>query len=164
MPKSVTPNTVIICTGGFDPIHSGHVRYLTEAKSIANVLIVGVNSDAWLTRKKGKNFMPYSERVSVVGALGVVDQVLAFDDSDNSANDCIRQVITMYPNDNIIFANGGDRVVGNIQEFEFCVNANVAIITNIGGAKVTSSSLLLQQWNNELLAIQTANSDTSIIL
>lgn len=153
MPKVLTPNTVIICTGGFDPIHSGHVSYLQHAKIVANTLVVGVNSDEWLIRKKGKNFMPISERVAVVSAISGVDQVITFDDSDNTAINCIQQVMNMYPTDNIIFANGGDRTLKETPEVSFCMNSNVAVITDVGNTKTVSSSQLLADWDAYKLTI-----------
>lgn len=164
MPRQITSqNTVIICTGGFDPVRSNHVHYLREAKAIANALIVGVNSDAWLVRKKGKNFMTLVDRVADIEALGLADQVLTFSDLDNSANDFIQQVINLYPNDNIIYATGIDKS-NTLLEFDFCVSSNVAIITDIGGTQVASSSKLLAQWNSELTQIQSSNGGISLIL
>ena len=75
----------VVVTGGFDPIHSGHIDYIREAAKLGDILIVGVNSDKWLTRKKGKPFMNWQERTEVVNALKWVDHVLSFDDSDDSA-------------------------------------------------------------------------------
>ena len=76
---------VVLVTGGFDPLHSGHIAYLTAAKKLGDKLVVGINSDEWLTRKKGKPFMPLRERISIISALTVVDDVLTWDDSDDSA-------------------------------------------------------------------------------
>ena len=77
---------VVLVTGGFDPLHSGHIEYFKEAKKLGDKLIVGVNSDAWLTRKKGKPFMPIQERVEIIRNLKMVDDVLTWDDSDDSAS------------------------------------------------------------------------------
>ena len=76
-------SSVVLVTGGFDPIHSGHISLLNSAKQIApmSALAVGVNSDDWLSRKKGKPFMPFSERINIVRALKVVDNVIEFNDS-----------------------------------------------------------------------------------
>lgn len=76
---------IILVTGGFDPLHSGHIAYFKAAKALGDKLIVGVNSDAWLERKKGRAFMPFSERAEIIRSLAVVDEVIAFDDSDSSA-------------------------------------------------------------------------------
>ena len=82
---------IVICTGGFDPVHGGHVQYLQAARELGDYLVVGLNSDAWLTRKKGRAFMTWHERAAVLDAMGV-DWVIEFDDSDNTAIDAIRKV------------------------------------------------------------------------
>ena len=76
---------VVLVTGGFDPLHSGHIKYFEAAKQLGDKLIVGLNSDDWLTRKKGRPFMPLQERLTLVKALSVVDEVLTWDDSDDTA-------------------------------------------------------------------------------
>ena len=77
--------TYVLVTGGFDPLHSGHLEYFKEAKKLGDELIVGINSDEWLTRKKGRPFMPFKERLAIIRALEMVDDVLSFDDSDDTA-------------------------------------------------------------------------------
>ena len=74
---------IVLVTGGFDPLHSGHIEYFKAAKELGDYLVVGVNSDAWLTRKKGRPFMPYQERQSIIKELSVVDEVIVFDDNNN---------------------------------------------------------------------------------
>ena len=108
--------TIVLVTGGFDPLHSGHIAYFKSAKELGHILIVGLNSDAWLERKKGRAFMPFNERLAIVRHLNMVDWVIDFDDSDGSAVNAIRKVREQYPNSNIIFANGGDRTKENIPE------------------------------------------------
>ena len=109
----------VLVTGGFDPIHSGHIAYLNAAKELGDTLWVGINSDDWLTRKKGHFFMSFSERFIMVSSLGVVDHTFSFDDRDNSANDAITQVLKEIKGDEyLIFANGGDRTEGNTPETE----------------------------------------------
>jgi cytidyltransferase-like protein len=109
------PKTVIV-SGGFDPLHSGHIAYLQAARNLGDYLVVGVNSDAWLICKKGRAFMPLKERMAVVRALGCVGEVMSFDDSDGTALKLIEAVKAKYPQDEIVFANGGDRTAGNIPE------------------------------------------------
>jgi len=109
---------IVIATGGFDPVHSGHIAYLKEARKLGDSLIVGVNSDEWLRRKKGKEFMPWEERFAIISALEDVERVIRFDDSDGSAKDAINQVKSLFPYDKIIFANGGDRTKTNIPEMD----------------------------------------------
>ena len=101
---------IVIVTGGFDPLHSGHIVYFEDAKKLGDKLIVGINSDEWLVNKKGRPFMPLSERIEIIKNLTVVDEIITFDDQDNSASDAIRKVLEKYPNNKILFANGGDRI------------------------------------------------------
>jgi cytidyltransferase-like protein len=137
---------VVLITGGFDPIHSGHISYISSAKALGNLLVVGVNSDAWLTRKKGKNFLPFSERSSIVNAIKGVDFVIDFDDSDNSARDAIRRVRLMFPSADIVFANGGDRTSSNVPEMDVADN-NIFFVFGVGGSdKMNSSSWILNNW------------------
>lgn len=137
---------LVICTGGFDPIHSGHIRYLQRAKALGSRLYVGVNSDEWLTRKKGRSFMPLDERLKIVQALGVVDYSVKFNDDDGSAKNMIKMVRNMNPNDTIIFANGGDRTKDNIPEMDI-KDDNLEFVFGVGGEdKANSSSWILQEW------------------
>jgi cytidyltransferase-like protein len=138
--------TIVIATGGFDPIHSGHINYIKEAKKLGDVLIVGANSDAWLRRKKGQEFMPWEERASILSAIKDVDRVINFDDTDGSAKDAIRKVRAIYPSDKIVFANGGDRTNENIPEMDLADN-NIEFAFGVGGFnKANSSSWILQEW------------------
>jgi D-beta-D-heptose 7-phosphate kinase/D-beta-D-heptose 1-phosphate adenosyltransferase len=138
--------TIVLVTGGFDPIHSGHIEYFKSAKKLGDLLVVGVNSDAWLTRKKGSPFMPWEERATIVAALQDVGRVINFDDNDNSAKDAIRKVREIYPNEKIIFANGGDRTKENIPEMDI-IDDNLEFLFGVGGEnKMNSSSWILQEW------------------
>ncbi len=135
---------IVIVTGGFDPLHSGHIEYFKAARQLGDMLIVGLNSDEWLTRKKGQPFMPFVERLSIVRNLNMVDWVIHFDDSDNSAIHAIQKVKERYPEDQIIFANGGDRNEDNIPEMVF---DDVEFVFGIGGEnKMNSSSWILREW------------------
>ena len=136
----------VLVTGGFDPIHSGHIEYLKSAKSLGTRLIVGLNSDDWLRRKKGQAFMSISERMSIISNLVMVDEVIAFDDTDGSAKDAILQVRKKYPRDFIVFANGGDRTKDNIPEMSVA-DDGVDFKFGVGGSnKKNSSSWILQEW------------------
>ena len=140
------PTNIVLITGGFDPIHSGHIAYLQAAKKLGDILVVGVNSDAWLMRKKGKSFMPYSERSAIVRNIVGVDFVIDFDDSDGSAKHAITMVRQSYPQSKIIFANGGDRTSINIPEMDI-VDDNLEFVFGVGGEnKMNSSSWILQEW------------------
>ena len=140
--------TVVLVTGGFDPLHCGHIELLRSASKLGDVLIVGVNSDEWLTRKKGRPFMRFEDRSMVVGELkGVVD-VISFDDTDNSAKDALRKVRELYPTHKIIFANGGDRTAVNIPEMNFA-DDNIEFVFGVGGdTKLNSSSWILAEWKS----------------
>lgn len=137
---------IVICTGGFDPIHSGHIAYLEAAKKLGDMLIVGINSDAWLERKKGRAFMPWAERASIVQNLKMVQGVIAYNDDDNSSCAAINWVRNEYPDDEIIFANGGDRTKDNIPEMIF---DDVEFVFGVGGDnKANSSSWILEEWKS----------------
>jgi len=135
---------IVLVTGGFDPVHSGHISYLNHAEHLGDQLIVGLNSDAWLARKKGRAFMPWQERMVVLGNLHMVDHVIEFDDSDGTACDAIRRAKEMFPDDDIVFANGGDRTRDNIPEMVF---DDVEFVFGVGGEdKKNSSSWILEDW------------------
>lgn len=135
---------IILVTGGFDPLHSGHIAYLKEAKKLGDQLIVGLNSDAWLSRKKGRPFMTWEERNVILKELKCVDHVLPFDDSDDSAKGFITYMLEHSRGD-LIFANGGDRTADNIPEMSI-QNPRVSFVFGVGGTKSASSSDFLQRW------------------
>lgn len=137
---------IVLCTGGFDPIHSGHIAYFEQAKKLGDILIIGVNSDAWLERKKGRAFMPFSERAEIIRNLKCVDNVIGFNDSDNTAKNAIEMVRQSYPQDIIVFANGGDRTKQNIPEMDVNID-KLQFVFGVGGDnKKNSSSWILEEW------------------
>lgn len=137
---------VVVITGGFDPIHRGHIEYINAAKELGDILIVGVNSDEWLVRKKGRSFMPFEDRVSIIGELQQVDYAIPFDDRDGTAKDAIAWARKVFPERTIVFANGGDRTSDNIPEMNF-VDDNIEFVFGVGGTdKVNSSSWILEEW------------------
>lgn len=137
---------IVLITGGFDPIHSGHISYIQAAKKLGDLLIIGVNSDEWLTRKKGQSFMPLAERSNILRNIKGVDFVIDFDDTDNTAKHAIWMVRQSYPQDHIIFANGGDRTALNIPEMDMIDN-NLEFVFGVGGEdKKNSSSQILKEW------------------
>jgi len=137
---------IVLVTGGFDPIHSGHISYFKSARTLGDMLIVGLNSDEWLERKKGRAFMPWNERLCVVNNLNMVDEVYTFDDEDGSARAFIHQVRAHYPDAELIFANGGDRTANNIPEMDV-VDDSLRFEFGVGGKdKKNSSSWILEEW------------------
>ncbi len=137
---------ISLVSGGFDPIHSGHIQYFEAAKKQSEFLIVALNSDEWLSKKKGKPFMSFEERRTIIENLKMVDMVIDFDDDEvGSATNAILKVKNLYPKDEIIFCNGGDRNESNITEMKI---PNVKFLFSVGGSnKKNSSSLILKDWN-----------------
>ena len=144
-------NRVIsIVSGGFDPIHPGHIMMMKDCLKFSNYLIVGVNSNKWLINKKGNYFMDIQHRIYVVSSLNVVNETMEFEDDDKgSANNLLIKVRNKYSNDKIIFANGGDRSDSSkILEFETAKQYNIDLKFGIGGShKESSSSDLLERWS-----------------
>jgi cytidyltransferase-like protein len=139
---------IVLVTGGFDPLHSGHIAYFKAAKKLGDMLIVGINSDEWLERKKGRAFMPWNERLCIVNNLSMVDEVYTFNDDDGSARHLIHQVRAHYPDAELIFANGGDRTKDNIPEMDV-VDTNLKFLFAVGGEdKKNSSSWILEEWKS----------------
>jgi cytidyltransferase-like protein len=139
---------VVVVTGGFDPLHSGHIAYFKAAKELGDRLVVGLNSDKWLTRKKGQPFMPFEERAAIIKELACVDQVIGFSDDDNSACDAIGYILSTTT-DNIVFANGGDRTNTTTPEYLTYGNyPSVEFAFGVGGEdKKNSSSWILKNWD-----------------
>ncbi len=141
--------TIALVTGGFDPIHVGHIKLLKGARRFGDIVVVGVNSDEWLIRKKGAAFMTWRERAIIIGNLSMIYNGFAFDDSDDTACDAIRRTLEVWPESNVVFCNGGDRVAGNTPEFEaYKDHPRVKFRWDVGGDKVQSSSDLLARWEN----------------
>ena len=136
---------VILVSGGFDPLHSGHIAYFKSAKDLGDLLVVALNSDEWLINKKGNFFMPFDERKVIIENLSCVDSVIDFEDDDlGSATNALIKVKELYPNDDISFANGGDRNKGNIPEMSV---DGIDFVFSVGGDdKKNSSSWILKKW------------------
>ena len=133
-------------SGGFDPVHIGHVRMFKEAKKLGKELIVIVNCDDWLIRKKGKKFMPSSDRAEIIREIKHVDYVYILE----SKEDHVSEAIELFRPD--IFANGGDRRdEKDIPEAGICKKLGVEMVFNVGeGGKIRSSSELLKDYNDEM--------------
>ena len=136
---------LIVVSGGFDPIHSGHISYFKSARSYGDKLIVALNSDAWLEKKKGKFFMPFDERKVICESINFVDEVVGFkDDSSGSCINALEEIKKSYPDDDIFFANGGDRDKKNIPEMTV---SGISFLFGVGGdEKKNSSSWILNKW------------------
>lgn len=141
----------VLVTGGFDPLHSGHIEYFKAARELGDKLVVGLNSDAWLTRKKGRPFMSIKERAAIVRELACVDEVISFDDSDDTACGAIFR--TMSTNiGTVVFANGGDRTdAHNTPEYStYGEHPGVEFVWGVGGeTKANSSSWILDEWKTQ---------------
>ena len=138
---------IVVCSGGFDPLHSGHITYFRAAQALGDKLIVGINSDEWLQRKKGKPFMSWYERSLIVGSIRFVDFTMSFDDDDDSAIALLERVKVFWPNEEIIFANGGDRDSSNNRESGVL---RVEFGYGVGGSnKMNSSSENLKNWQEK---------------
>jgi len=137
--------TTVAVSGGFDPIHKGHIRMIREAAEHGYVIIIA-NSDEWLMRKKGYIFMPFDERAEILNAIkGVAGVYKAIDDDDTVCENLKR----LKPD---AFANGGDRKGDNVPEVAICKDLGIKMLWNIGGNKVQSSSELVakqKEKNNE---------------
>jgi cytidyltransferase-like protein len=136
---------IVIVSGGFDPMHSGHIAYLKSAKNFGDKLLVALNSDAWLENKKGKFFMPFDERKIILESIKYVDEVIDFeDDKIGSCINALEKVKSLFPDDDLLFANGGDRNDGNIPEMS--VDGIEFIFSAGGDDKKNSSSWILKNW------------------
>lgn len=128
---------LVLCSGGFDPLHVGHVEYLRRASELGPV-VVALNSDAWLIRKKGYVFQRFEERWEIVSALRFVDRCYRVDDSDGTVLEAIRE---LRPE---VFAKGGDRGYENTPEVGLCEQLQIQLVFGLGG-KVQASSGLVNQ-------------------
>jgi D-beta-D-heptose 7-phosphate kinase/D-beta-D-heptose 1-phosphate adenosyltransferase len=139
-------------SGGFDPIHIGHIRYMQEAKKLGDKLIVVINNDNWLRVKKGKEFMPENERKEIIEALDCVDEVFISSHSENTDDMSVcQEIFKIKPH---IFANGGDRFAGDIPEFKLCNDLGIKMVFNVGkGGKVRSSSDLLNEYLKKISTV-----------
>lgn len=132
-----TPYDTICVSGGFDPVHIGHLRMIQEAAQYGQVTVI-VNSDEWLMRKKGYIFMPFEERCEIIQGFTGVAETSAVDDNDGTVCEALRRLKPTY------FANGGDRKTDNTPEMDVCEEENISLLWNMGGGKIQSSSTLVK--------------------
>lgn len=128
--------TIVCISGGFDPIHAGHVDLIRGAHAYGEVIVI-LNSDEWLTRKKRFAFMPFWQRRIVLEGMRFVSAVTFVDDSDETVCEALRRIKPDY------FANGGDRTDENTPELELCGELGITPLFGIGGHKIASSSELV---------------------
>ncbi len=136
-------------SGGFDPIHIGHIRYMQEAKKLGDYLIVVINNDNWLRIKKGSEFMAEIERKEIIESIGCVDKVVVSSHKKNTKDMSVcEEIKKIKPH---IFANGGDRFADNIPEFKLCNDLKIKMVFNVGkGGKIRSSSELLKDYSKKI--------------
>ena len=138
---------ISLISGGFDPLHSGHMNYFKAARNYGDIVVL-LNSDEWLNQKKGRSFMPWSERASIVKEIKGVVNVVPFDDIQGNAIKGIQKVMFCYPWPlyHVSWLNGGDRTEKTTPEVKWCQNNRVSCIFGVGGEKTQSSSWILQDW------------------
>jgi len=148
---------VILLSGGFDPVHKGHIECINQAKELADEVWIGLNNDKWLHRKKGKSFMDEKERAFIMDNLKSVDWVYIMnpkDKLDDTAIDFIEQSRIRYireygsfPKGVMAFGNGGDRTKATTPENSVCESLGIDSVWGLG-EKVQSSSWLLEKYLN----------------
>jgi len=143
--KNGKKKIVVAVSGGFDPVHAGHLQLLKEAKKLGDKLVVILNNDNWLKKKKGFVFMSQQERRKIISALKWVDKVVITGHGSNPKDMSVNKELERIKPD--IFANGGDRVKKNVPEVEICKKINCRMVFNVGrDGKMQSSSWLLAKF------------------
>lgn len=129
-------NIVVAASGGFDPLHSGHIEYLEKAKALGDKLVVIINNDDFLLKKKGYVFMPFNERVRIISSLRFVDEVMISIDHDSTV---CKSLEILKPS---IFAKGPDWTEETIPEKELCKQLGIKVIENVGEKIYTGTNFL----------------------
>lgn len=145
MNSAINKKIIVAVSGGFDPLHAGHVRLIKEAKALGDKLIVILNNDNWLNKKKGYIFMPENYRKEIIEAIRFVDEVILTSHPKDPDDMSVCAALEAIKPD--IFANGGDRQGDNIPEVEICKKINCKLVFNSGtGGKIQSSSWLVEKF------------------
>ena len=131
-----TPYDTVCVSGGFDPVHIGHLRMIQEAAQHGQVIVI-VNSDDWLMRKKGYIFMPFEERCEILQGFAAVSETARVDDTDGTVCEALGRLKPTF------FANGGDRKTDNTPEMDVCAAEGIQLLWGVGGGKIQSSSDLV---------------------
>ena len=139
---------IMILSGAFDPLHVGHIRLIQHARDMAALVVVGVNSDPWVTRKRGRVLTRFQERCELVASIRGVTSAVGFDDGDDTAVALLKMVCRLSPGAKIAFGNGGDRTSTNVPEVEICKELGVDLVWGVGGDRVESSSGVIEQAAN----------------
>jgi D-beta-D-heptose 7-phosphate kinase/D-beta-D-heptose 1-phosphate adenosyltransferase len=140
---------IAIVSGGFDPVHIGHVRLMKMARGMADSLFVILNSDRFLKEKKGYVFMPYYERKELLAHIAGVGLVVDCIDEDLTVCKTLEWIREKYPEAELIFCNGGDRKEENVPENAVCEKLRIHQAWNVGGGKIQSSSELVAKSEKE---------------
>lgn len=138
--------TIVCISGGFDPLHVGHMRHIQEARNYGDVVVI-LNSDAWLKKKKGYVFMPYEERKEILMGIAGVFSVVPVDDSDGTVLKALRRINPTF------YCKGGDRGPDNTPEIELCMALGITPVFDVGGGKDQASSVLVRKAAKELSGI-----------
>lgn len=142
-------SSLIVTSGGFDPIHPGHISCIIDSKNYGDKLAVVVNGDSFLKHKKGAAFQPLAMRCEIISAIKGVDYVVSFEiENDNTVCEALRVISPE------IFTKGGDRVdASTIPEWDTCVANGIKVVTGVGDSKVNSSSSILEDWYDKRIRI-----------
>lgn len=135
--------TIVAVSGGFDPLHIGHIRLFEEAAKLGDVLVVILNNDNWVKAKKGKVFYPQEHRKALIEKYPFVNKVIITKHSPEDKDKSVcKELMSLNPD---IFANGGDKIEDNIPEYHLCNELGIKMIFNVGGGKIASSSELIKK-------------------
>lgn len=147
MKKQKSAQTIVIASGYFNPIHSGHISYLEEARKLGDKLLVIINNDLQVKLKGSKKFLDQKERNIIVKSLKAVDFTIISSSKDASVSSDFRTIRKMFPNETLLFVKGGDRGKKTlpINEIKECEKAKIKMVFNVGCAKVQSSSRILSR-------------------